>query len=72
MVYVLAALVGVGLILSIFTGPIGLALVIPAGIALLLVLRARQPSTTVDERFVGGPQPESVGGHDDPTQANPH
>lgn len=72
MVYVLAAIVGIGVIVSILTGPIGLVITIPAALALLLLLRKRQPATDVDGRHLGGPEPEGVGGRDDPTAANPH
>lgn len=61
MIWLLSALVGIGIILSIFTGPLGLVLTIPAAIALFLVLRARQPQTPVDQRFVGGAQPDRPG-----------
>ena len=72
MIQVLAALVGAGIILSIFTGPIGLVLTVPAAIALFFVLRARQSEAKVDPRYLGGPQPEHAGGRDDPSGANPH
>lgn len=72
MVQLLAALVGVGIILTIFTGYIGLALTIPAAIALLLLLRSRQSATKVDPRHLGGPQPETTGGRSDNSSANPH
>lgn len=61
MIQLLAALVGIGIILSIFTGPIGLVVAVPAAGALLWVLRARQAETEVDQRFVGGPQPDKRG-----------
>lgn len=74
MQYVLAALTAVGIILSFVTGPIGLALAIPAGVALLLLLRARQPRTPVDHSYTGGAQPDmdraaqvEKTGHDRPT-----
>lgn len=61
MIWLLSLLVAVGIILSIFTGPIGLALTIPAALALFWVLRSRQSETPVDQRFVGGPQPDRTG-----------
>ncbi len=66
MVQLLAALVGIGIIASFFTGPIALAITIPAGIALFLVLRARQPEQKVDPRYLGGAQPDQPG-----VQSNP-
>lgn len=61
MIWLLSALVGVGIILSIFTGPVGLVLTIPAALALFWLLRSRQAETPVDQRFVGGPQPDKTG-----------
>lgn len=61
MIWLLSALVAIGIILSIVTGPIGLALTLPAALGLYLVLRSRQSPPPVDQRFVGGAQPDRTG-----------
>lgn len=64
MIWLLSALVAIGIILSIVTGPIGLALTLPAAVGLFLVLRSRQSATPVDQRFTGGAQPDRPGNPD--------
>ena len=64
MVQLLGTLVAAGIILSIFTGPIGLALTLPATVALFFVLRSRQSATRVDSRFTGGASRTEAGPRD--------
>ncbi len=61
LVTALAAAVAVGVIVSIFSGPIGLIVTVPLAIVLFLVLRAGQSDTKVDPRYLGGPQPDNLG-----------
>jgi hypothetical protein len=60
MIKALAALVGIGVILSMITGLPGLLVTVPALVALLFVLRRQQTGTRVDDRHLGGAQPDQA------------